>query len=134
YDTRPDRAVLLCDADSPPAAPPLAGDGEASGPAAMIGFPAGGQARAFAGRVTNRAGTLWWLQLERTSHFECINGASGGGVYSESGALIGIQSCTDSRGYVTAVGFTPVAAWDELFTRLGWSPDNWGRDLQLASG
>jgi len=127
HDTSPDRAILLLRTELQLRTTSIAQHTTRTGPCVMIGYPRGGKARAFLGHVSECTRTKRWLRLERTSHFDCLNGTSGGGVYDAQGALIGIQSCTNGRGTVTEIGFTPVAAWDALFAQLGWTPQGWRR-------
>ena len=136
HETSPDRAVLLLRTSLQLRTTPIARHQSEQSRAVMIGYPRGGEARAFLGQLADRTRTKRWLRLQRTSHFDCLNGTSGGGVYDKHGALIGIQSCTNGRGTVTEIGFTPIAAWDALFAKLGWTPDGWGRggaSPQIAS-
>lgn len=125
--TTPDRAVLIIGEAVDASIAVVAQDDNSAGRAVMIGYPSGGEARAFLGTVPDSRDARGWMRLQRVSHFDCINGASGGGVYNHRGELVGIQSCTDSRGYVERVGYTPIAAWDALFAQLGWCPRRWGR-------
>jgi hypothetical protein len=128
-DRSPDRAVLSVRTPKDLPTPPIA-QGAGTGTAVMIGFPRGETARAFAGRITTDDPPLGWLQLARTSHYDCLVGTSGGGVYDEAGRLIGIQSCTDTPGEARRIGYTPLAAWDAVFTQFGWCPQQWGRGCE----
>jgi hypothetical protein len=133
FDRSPDLAVLSVHTRQHLHTPPIA-QGDGYGRAVMIGFPRGETARAFAGRIAETDPPLGWLQLVRTSHYDCLVGTSGGGVYDEHGRLIGIQSCTDSPGEARRIGYTPIAAWDAVFTQLGWCPQQWGRGCEAPRG
>lgn len=129
YNRSPDLAVLSVRTSRELRTPPIAQD-RSTGLAVMIGFPRGETARAFAGRIVETDPPLGWLQLVGTSHYDCLVGTSGGGVYDAQGRLVGIQSCTDSPGEARRIGYTPLAAWDSVFAQLGWCPQQWGRGCE----
>ncbi len=126
-DERADVAILVVRSNARFAKAPV-WRGTYLGRVSVCGYPTypGGRQAAWFGTATGNQ-----IQLDQETCHKLVNGASGGGVFAESGELIGILTHTAHASPALVdfgtyrMVFKPVGEFSAGFASLGWYPRDW---------